>query len=340
MTKSLEQRRRVVMKSSADINLILDAQTTTSQEEFLSNAHNKTALISELTKALLSRGVEVNQPSGDADLNIALSAMAAAETGSGPIHVVSRDTDVLVILLARLNREEVVLVQPQPGKSSKFINIKKVKTDLGHELCDVLLPLHAMTGCDTTSAPFSKGKKKPLMLAKRSEEFRSNLATFNSKESDKASIAEAGEKLMMMLYNVKQFKSLNKARYFRLKQMIAHKSLSSTTKLSTLPPTSSSAKMHSFRVFLQVQSWYGNDLDPLHFGWELRAGNLFPIGSDRSAAPERLLNIIYCNCVAGCKQNSACRCRKANEACTAMCGHCVGLTCTNAFDDDMGHDVD
>ena len=107
-TKSLEQRRRAVMKSSADINLILDAQTTTSQEEFLSNAHNKSALISELTKALLSRGVEVTQPSGDADLNIALSAMAAAETGSGPIHVVSRDTDVLVILLARLNREEVV----------------------------------------------------------------------------------------------------------------------------------------------------------------------------------------------------------------------------------------
>jgi len=129
-----------------------------------------------------------------------------------------------------------------------------------------------MTGCDTTSAPFSKGKKKPLMLAKRSKEFRSNLATFNSKESDKASSAEAGEKLMMMLYNVKQFKSLNKARYFRLKQMIARKRLSSTTKLNTLPPTSTSALMHSFHVFLQVHSWYGNDLDPLDFGWQLRAG--------------------------------------------------------------------
>ena len=188
--------------------------------------------------------------------------------------MVSRDTaDVLVILLARLTRGEVH-VQPQPDKPAKLINIQQVKTDLCPDLCDVLLPLHAMTGCDTTSAPFRKGKKKPLMLAKCSVEFRSHLAIFNNKQSDKVSIAEAGEKLMMMMYNVKQFKTLDMARYFHLKQMITHPGLSSITKLSTLSPTSGSAKMHSFRVFLQVQSWDGNDSDPLELGmgnesWQL-----------------------------------------------------------------------
>ena len=82
-----------------------------------------------------------------------------------------------------------------------------------------------MMGCDTTSAPFRKGKKKPLMLAKRSVEFRSHLAIFNNKQSNKVSIAEAGEKLMMMMYNVKQFKTLDMARYFHLKQMITHPGL-------------------------------------------------------------------------------------------------------------------
>ena len=168
------------MKSSADINLILDAQTTTSQEAFLNNAQNKTALIGELTKALLWRGVEVKQASCD---GIALSVMTAADTANGPAAVVSRDTYVLVILLARLTRGEVH-VQPQPGKPAKLINIQQVKTDLGPDLCDVLLPLHAMTGCNTTSAPFRKGKKKPHILAKRSEEFRSHLAIFNNKQSD------------------------------------------------------------------------------------------------------------------------------------------------------------
>jgi len=54
------------VKSSAEINLILHAQTTTSQEAFLNNAQNKTALIGELTKALLLIGIEVKQVSGDA----------------------------------------------------------------------------------------------------------------------------------------------------------------------------------------------------------------------------------------------------------------------------------
>ena len=80
------------------------------------------------------------------------------------------------------------------------------------DLCDVLLPIHAMTGCDNTSAPFGIGKKKPLMLAKHSEEFHSCLTTFNSKESDKASIAEAGKNLMLMMYNMKKFESHDKAR--------------------------------------------------------------------------------------------------------------------------------
>ena len=93
--------------------------------------------------------------------------------------------------------------------------------------------------------------------------------------------------------------------------------------------------MHSFRVFLQVQSWYGNDSDPLELGWEMRAVNLLPIGSDRAASSEGLPKLIYCDCQSGCKENSACRCREAKEACNAMCGHCVGLTCTNAFDINM-----
>jgi len=65
-TKSLDQRRRAAVKSSAEINLILHAQTTTSQEAFLNNAQNKTALIGELTKTLLLIGIEVKQASGDA----------------------------------------------------------------------------------------------------------------------------------------------------------------------------------------------------------------------------------------------------------------------------------
>ena len=65
---------------------------------------------------------------------IALSAMAADDTANGRAAVVSRDTDVLVILLASLTRGEVILVQPQPDKPAKLINIQQVKTDRQAEL--------------------------------------------------------------------------------------------------------------------------------------------------------------------------------------------------------------
>jgi len=48
--------------------------------------------------------------------------MAAADIANVPAAVVSRDTDVLVILLAKLTRE-VIRVQPQPGKPAKLIKI-------------------------------------------------------------------------------------------------------------------------------------------------------------------------------------------------------------------------
>ena len=134
----------------------------------------------------------------------------------------------------------------------------------------------------------------------------------------------------MMMYGVKHLKSLNRVRYFRYKQSVARKDTSTNAQLCKIPPTIGSARMHSFRVFLQVQSWHGNDLDPLDYGWESQAGNLLPIGSALPAAPERLMKLIYCDCRAGCKVKSSCRCRKSNMVCNPMCGHCVGLECTNS----------
>lgn len=177
-TKSLEQRRRASVKSSADINMILDAQTTTSQDEFLNNMYNNDALISELTWALLAKGIQVRQSSGDADVDIIVSATEAANSSPGPVTVISRDTDVVVLLLARLSTEDVIRIQHQLGMSNKYIRIQDVKRDIGQDVSDILLPLHVLTGCDTTSVPFRKGKKNPLVIYQCSEAVRSYLSTF------------------------------------------------------------------------------------------------------------------------------------------------------------------
>lgn len=335
-TKSLEQRRRALLKSSANITLILDASTTTNQSEFLHNCHNKASLIKELTSAFASQNIQVVQALGDADFDIVKSTMVAANGTRDDIEVlvVSRDTDILVMLLAKLEKGKVILAQPQPGKRSKFIDVQQMREEIGDDVCQALLPLHAVTGCDTTSAPFRKGKTRPMNLMKRNKDFQSYLSVFNNNDPNKDLIIKAGENILMMIYKVMHFKNLDAARYFRLKQMIARQGLTTTSKLSTLPPTSASAKMHSLRVYLQVQSWHGQNLDPLEWGWEMRAGQLLPIGSEKPAAPDRLLKLTYCDCQPhGCRENSACRCRQAGKPCTPMCGNCVGVTCANVVND-------
>ena len=87
--------------------MLLDALAITSQEVFLNNAHNKSALIAELSQALLSKCMKVAQTEGDADLSIALSAISASETANGYTLVVSRETNVLILSLAKLGTAPV-----------------------------------------------------------------------------------------------------------------------------------------------------------------------------------------------------------------------------------------
>ena len=132
------------------------------------------------------------------------------------------------------------------------------------------------------------------------EVLRSSLQVFLDKAVDKETLRKHEENMMMALYNVQHLnvENLDMARFYRLKQMIARQCLSSPTTLATLPPTSGSCYMYTLRVYHQVQQWYGNNLNPLEYGWEFRAGNLLHIGSDREAAPVIVEDVSpLCECV-------------------------------------------
>ena len=70
-----------------------------------------------------------------------------------PVDVVSRDTGVLIILLARLDIDDVIVIQHQPGKPDRIITIQQVMQCIRTDICGVLLSLHALTACDTWSFP-------------------------------------------------------------------------------------------------------------------------------------------------------------------------------------------
>ena len=158
------------------------------------------------------------------------------------------------------------------------------------------------------------------------------LTTFNDPESLPHNVVAAGEQFLISLYhqNGTYANSLSKLRYYIYSRTVAKQRITQNFKLHKLPPTSAAAAQHSYRVFHQVQQWRGVDMDATKWGWKRVGTTLSPITTLEQPAPDALLNLISCNCKAGCR--GACQCRKSALKCTAMCGHCRGTTCSNAAD--------
>lgn len=96
-----------------------------------------------------------------------------------------------------------------------------------------------------------------------------------------------------------------------------------------LPPPSDAAKFHSLRVYYQCQNWMLEtvDIDPTDRGREIKCGKLCPILMEHPPAPEKLLDIIRCNCKQNC-DTKRCVCRKHGLQCSVGCGECRGLNCS------------
>ena len=155
------------------------------------------------------------------------------------------------------------------------------------------------------------------------------MSIFYKKDASQEEISVAGEHFFLAWYGAENFASLNIARFFKLREMIANQSVTNVMNLAVLPPTSGSAKQHSMRAYLLIHQCQGVELDCTQWDWTMRADVLSPVGSENPSAPERLLELIFCNCQMGCK-TASCKCRKAGRACTPMCGTCLGENCYNA----------
>ena len=90
------------------------------------------------------------------------------------------------------------------------------------------------------------------------EKFKTSLLPFSSDGCSQTEVAEAGERVLLMLYGGNVDSNLNDLRY----SMFCKKTSVNTKAVQpeTLPPTSNAAFFHSCRVYHQIQSWKGNNL--------------------------------------------------------------------------------
>ena len=101
----------------------------------------------------------------EADKTIISYMLQAAKAEAPVIRILSDDTDVFVLLVYWVWKSPVKAKVEMEKWDKTFLDVNTAVEKLGGKR-GMLLGLHAMSGCDTVSYPFGKGKGSALKLLK------------------------------------------------------------------------------------------------------------------------------------------------------------------------------
>jgi hypothetical protein len=331
-TKDHEHLRRTGKTSAPNITVEECNTVSHNQETFLSNEHNKDQLIKLLMRSFSAAGHTVIQASDDADCDIARAALSRAKNNRVVV-VTADDTDILVLLLYHFSNEmgDIYLNTSGKRKLGEMISIRSMKVNFGVAVCEQILAIHALGGCDTTSALYGKGKAAIFKKLTANECSRHLTDIIGNEQCTADEVAEAGCQLLVTVYGGKSSDSLNGLRHSKYNIMVS-KSKATPEKL---PPTERAAYFHCLRVHLQVCQWKLLNtcvLDPMEWGWQLVNSKYEPVPTDKEPGPPELLKVIRCSCKPSARSHcdtSKCTCRRNGLTCITACGNCRGTDCSN-----------
>ena len=211
----------------------------------------------KLGQILEQVGCERRHAKGNADVLIVAKITTVQSAKPCETTLVGDDTDLLVLLCFQVKEYSCEFFKPEvrsgTKKSPRCWNIKYVQRVLGRAVCNNMLFAHATLGCDTTSRVFSMGKGLAVKYICSDKHFITQAEVFLHENATLADISSAGEAALVRLNTGAVGDTLYKLRLLQFHQKVA-----TSTRFGepeNLPPTSSAAKYHSLRVYLQVQIW-------------------------------------------------------------------------------------
>lgn len=184
--KSLKNAAREKRGNGIRRKIMNETRIPTNWKDFLRNSDNKTDLFDFLSDVVqnahwingkdiyITKGSTVltnsdkQMPScthEEADTRIVVHIKHAIQSGHSKVFIRTVDTDVIVILLGqftelkKLSNQLDLWIMFGTGKDVKHISINEVYSTIGPDISQSLPFFHALTGCDTTSFFFHKGKK-------------------------------------------------------------------------------------------------------------------------------------------------------------------------------------
>ena len=189
---------------------------------------------------------------------------------------------------------------------------------------------HALTGADITG--HIQGKGKPTCFKaflKASDNLISALASLGVESYPSDQVLSGCEQFLCQLFKPNTV-TAKQARWIMFKQ------LKPNHRVEKLLPTQGAIIQHTLRAHYQAHIWARDILaeptvlDPVGLGWSKDGnGKYIPTLSDLPPAPEAVVELVKCNCVAS-KCSGRCSCKTHNMACTELC-KCEAAegTCTN-----------
>ena len=241
----------------------------------------------------------------------------AAENEESKIIVVADDTDVFVLLLHyhhMANLKNVLMESPIKGRTVVDIG----KTVQKHsEIVEGILPVNALSGCDTVASYFGIGKATVLKTLRSGHSLNLLGARGHSMEY----VIQQATSFISACYGQTNCSTISET---RLKVWLSKTGKgSSTPKLCTLPPTTEAFKENVKRAHNQALVWQSleaqnpPELDSTEYGWvnDDQNKSLQPVTlpDEVELVPEMVLRLIKCGChsTTPCS-SSACSCNYAN----------------------------
>ena len=239
----------------------------------------------------------------EADTRLLLHAHHAS-TDHPWVDVQSPDTDVAV-LCAHIRKAmtcEQLWFHTGVKNRCCYIPIHEIVSAIGPDICKALPALHALTGCDSTSALSGIGKKTAFRKLQNAQDQERDISKLGDVIPPTEDTVHACEKFVCSLYTTSPAagNTADEVRYWMFCQK--------QQKTECLPPTSDSLHQHIKRANYQSFIWK-QCLDakqalpgPEGNGWQASDGLPQPLLMSKNPAPVELVELTTCKC-----KKSACQ---------------------------------
>ena len=261
----------------------------------------------------------------EADTRIVIHVTHSLQNGAKVVQVRTVDTDVIVIMtgifykLSSLYPSADIWIAFGMGKNFRFVHVNEICDCLGRRKSKALPFFHAFSGCDTTSAFFSKGKKsiwQAWQAHPDAIEAMEHLADHPFQKLDMDSDCfRILERLVVVMYDrTSHTGCINEARRLLFCQM--------NRSMEKLPPTKNCFLQHLRRVIYQASIWTQSmraQLDlpsPQDFAWRKTHDSWEPVWMTVPEVSIACRELVKCSCKDAC---SVCKCAKANLECSPLC---------------------